>query len=99
MNEPEIGAHLKKLSFRAWHRGFREADLILGLFADRHLVELDAAQLGDFERLLDVPDQDLYPWIIGAQPAPEDQACEVLERLRSFRHVVHAAIDPDRRGG
>ncbi len=98
MNGPEHDARLRKLSFRAWRRGFREADLILGPFADRHLPELDAAQLDDFERLLEVPDQDLYAWIIGTEPTPEDQECDVLELIRSFRLFAHAAIDPERRG-
>ena len=44
MSGPEHDARLKKLSFRAWRRGFREADLILGPFADRHAAELDARQ-------------------------------------------------------
>jgi antitoxin CptB len=98
MNGPEHDARLKKLSFRAWRRGFREADLILGPFADAHVAELDAKQLDDFERLLEVPDQDLYAWIIGTLPTPEDQECDVLELIRTFRLFAHAAIDPDRRG-
>jgi antitoxin CptB len=98
MNVPEHDARLKKLSFRAWRRGFREADLILGPFADAHLAELDAKQLDDFERLLDQPDQDLYAWIIGTLPTPEDQECDVLELIRTFRLFAHAALVPDRRG-
>ena len=47
---------LKKLKFRAWHRGFREADLILGPFADSHVQSLTPDQLDLFERLLEQPD-------------------------------------------
>ena len=28
----------KRLLFRSWHRGTREADLLLGPFAERHLA-------------------------------------------------------------
>ena len=28
----------KRLLFRSWHRGMREADLILGSFAEQHLA-------------------------------------------------------------
>ena len=60
----------KRLKFRAWRRGFREIDLILGGFADRYLVELDETGLQAFERLLDAPDQDVYAWITEEAPAP-----------------------------
>ena len=38
----------KKLKFRAWRRGFREIDLILGGFAEARLVDLDEAGLDAF---------------------------------------------------
>lgn len=98
MHGPDRDARLKKLTFRAWRRGFREADLILGPFADRHVAELSDAQLDEFERLLEVPDADLYAWIIGTAPVPEDYASDVLELIQSFRLFAHAAIDPAHRG-
>ena len=61
---------LKMISYRAWHRGFREADLILGPFADAHLAGFAAHQLDEFETLLDQPDPDLYAWILGRAPTP-----------------------------
>ena len=64
-----LSPHRNKLKFRAWRRGFREADLILGPFADAHLPQFTASQLDAFEALLDQPDQDIYDWIKGA-PAP-----------------------------
>ena len=53
-------ARLKKLRFRAWRRGFREADLILGPFADKHVSGFSPAELDWFEAMLEVPDHDLY---------------------------------------
>ncbi|MCQ3943411.1 MAG: succinate dehydrogenase assembly factor 2, partial [Alphaproteobacteria bacterium] len=47
----------KKLRFRAWRRGFKEIDLILGAFADRRLAGLEEARVDEFERLLNAPDQ------------------------------------------
>ncbi len=44
----------RKLLFRAWHRGTREMDLILGRFADAAIADLSEAEIDDFERLLDV---------------------------------------------
>lgn len=74
----------KRVLFRAWRRGFREIDLILGGFADAHLAALDAGELEAFERLLDAPDQDVYAWIVGAD-APADFETPLLDRLRRFR--------------
>ena len=54
-----------KLKFRAWRRGFREMDMLIGSFADATLGSLDAAGLDEFERLLNVPDWEVYAWLIG----------------------------------
>lgn len=82
---------LKKLQYRAWHRGFREADLILGPFADAHLEVLDEAGLDHFEMLLEQPDHDLYAWIVGQAEPP--QACDlpVLAQIRQFRFDARLA--------
>ena len=56
--------------FRAWHRGTRETDLILGRFADAHVAAFSDAELADFERLLDVPDPDIFAWVTGTEPVP-----------------------------
>jgi antitoxin CptB len=84
---------LSKLRFRAWRRGFREADLILGPFADKHVHQLTRTQLDSFERLLDQPDHDLYAWIIGREPTPPDFDDEVMGMIKDFRPHVHTARD------
>ena len=82
-------ARLKKLKFRAWRRGFREADLILGPFADKHVAAFDAAELDAFERLLEVPDQDLYAWIVGREPTPPEWDGELMRQIKEFRWNLH----------
>jgi antitoxin CptB len=64
-------ARLKRARLRAWRRGFREADLILGPFADAHVGTMSETELAGFERLLDVPDHDLYAWIMRGAAPPE----------------------------
>jgi len=76
---------LQKLKFRAWRRGFREADLILGPFADTHVHTLTPAQLDDFEQLLEVPDHDLYEWIVERRPTPEPFDTEIMRMIKLFR--------------
>lgn len=63
-------ARLKRLRLRAWRRGIKEMDLILGPFADAHLATLAPAELDAFETLLDENDQDLFAWATGRRPAP-----------------------------
>lgn len=84
-------ARLKKLKFRAWRRGFREADLILGPFADQHVASFSPEELDVFEHLLEVPDQDLYAWIIGREPTPPEHDHEIMNRIKQFRWDAHDA--------
>ena len=78
----------KKLRLRAWRRGFREADLILGPFADRHVPDFDAAELDWFEGLLEQPDQDVYAWILERAPTPPTFDGPLMNRLRAFRNEI-----------
>jgi antitoxin CptB len=82
---------VKKLTYRAWRRGFLEADLVLGPFADAHLSALTAEGLDEFERLLEQPDHDLYAWITEQAPTPQAFECRTLSLIKDFRHSAHAA--------
>jgi antitoxin CptB len=86
-----MDARRSKLKYRAWHRGFREADLILGPFADAHLESLAEAELDQFEALLGQPDHDLYAWIVGQAEAPEAFDLPVLALIRDFRFDARLA--------
>jgi antitoxin CptB len=74
----------KRLSFRSWHRGTRESDLILGRFADTHLVGFDAAQLERYEALLDCADADIFNWVSGLTAPPLEHDHDVTRLLLSF---------------
>jgi antitoxin CptB len=81
----------KKLLFRAWHRGTREADLLLGSFAESHIVGFDDGQLDRFEALLEIEDPKLYDWIAGrASPEPAQES-DVLRLLLKFRYQARPA--------
>jgi antitoxin CptB len=75
----------KRLLFRSWHRGTREADLILGSFAEAHLAGFDEARLADYEALLDCPDADLFDWITGRTLPPREHDTAVVRLLLAFR--------------
>ena len=81
----------KRLLFRCWHRGTREMDLILGRFADAEISRLDDLELVELERLIEVPDPDLYAAITGERPLAPEHAGALFERIKSFRAVDHDA--------
>ena len=74
----------RRLLFRAWHRGMREVDLITGRFADAHIESLSETEVGDFERLMEVPEPELLDWVMGAAETPQDYDTTLFRRLRDF---------------
>lgn len=74
----------KKLKFQAWHRGFKEIDLILGPFADERLGKMSDDELDAFEELLNVPDHDLYDWICQRSSPPDRFRTKVYEQIFDF---------------
>lgn len=79
-----LDARRRKLLFRAWHRGMREMDLIMGRFADARIEQLPAAELADFEHLMEVPDRELLAWITGEADVPPNYNTALFRRLRDF---------------
>ena len=72
----------RRILFRAWRRGMREMDLVMGRFADQHLPTLSESELHAFELLLDAPDSQALAWITGEEPAPAEYDTLLLARLR-----------------
>lgn len=81
----------RKLLFRAWHRGMRETDLIMGRFADRNIEILSDPELTEFERLIDVLDRDLLSWVTGEEAVPPDYDTPLFRRLREFHRSGEGA--------
>lgn len=71
---------LKRLRLRAWHRGIKEMDLILGGWADRNLAQADDATLDAFEAVMAESDHDLYQWVSGQAEAPAEVS-EMVTRI------------------
>lgn len=61
---------LKRLKIRAWRRGIKEMDLLLGGFADSAMAALDDEGLDALEALMEEADQDLLRWVTGLEPVP-----------------------------
>lgn len=77
----ELIRRRKRLKYRSWHRGTKEMDLLLGPFADARLDGFDAAALREYEAVLEVPEPDLYEWILGRAVPPSSARSSVLDLL------------------
>jgi antitoxin CptB len=78
----------RRLLFRAWHRGSREMDLIVGRFADAWIERMSERELDDFERLIEMPDPDLFSLVVEPVALPASDVNELLRRLRAFHSVA-----------
>jgi antitoxin CptB len=87
---------VKRLRFRAWRRGFREADLVLGRFADLHADSLAPDDLDRFEALLEEQDADVYAWILAREAPPARHDHALLARMREFvLTLAEIGLEPD----
>ncbi len=80
----------RRLLFRCRYRGIREMDFVLGRFADAELPRLKENELTEVEAWLDVPDQKIYAWVNGSEPAPAQIDTDLFRRLRAFHGVARA---------
>ncbi len=81
---------LKRLRFRAWHRGTKEADLMIGGFYDHAAATWNADQLDWFEALLEEQDVDIMGWAIGSIPCPPEWNGPMMQAMRSVDYVTIA---------
>ena len=86
-DEP-IEIRRKRLIHRSRYTGMKETDLLLGAFARRYVPGFDAAQLDQYERLLQETDADLFDWATGRQPVPEHCRNPVMRLLQNFKDAV-----------
>ena len=74
----------KRLLFRSWHRGMREMDYVLGMFANFAIADMTDSDLEEFEMLMQVPDPDMYKWLSGTIEVPENWDTSIVRQIRSF---------------
>ena len=81
---------LKRLRFRAWHRGTKEADMMIGGFFDRYAAGWGEAEIMWFETLMDEEDVEIMAWAIGTLPVPERWQGAMMERLCRLDYIMVA---------
>ncbi|QIQ88100.1 succinate dehydrogenase assembly factor 2 [Erythrobacter sp.] len=84
---PTFEQRLARARFRAWHRGTREADYMIGGFFDRYHAEWDEAEMDWFEDLLAEDDVDVMAWGLGTQAVPERFRGELIEKMQKLDYV------------
>ena len=78
---------LGRLKFRAWHRGTREADFMIGCFFDAHHAGWDQASMDWFETMLDEDDVDIMTWALGTQAVPDRYTGPLMDAFRKLDFV------------
>ena len=81
-------SRLKRLQFRAWHRGTREADFMIGGFFDRYASAWNEAEIAWFEALIEQDDVDIMAWALGTLAVPDEYAGVQMELMRRLDYVV-----------
>ena len=78
---------LKRLHWRAHHRGTREADMMIGGFFDRHGASWSAANRALYAELLNEQDVDIMAWAIGTQPVPARFEGELMHAMQQLDYL------------
>ncbi len=75
---------LKRLTYRSWHRGCKETDLVLGNYCSQKLETMDSGALALFEAFLDEDDADIWNWLTEKTPCPKAEYSGLLDDLRGL---------------
>jgi len=78
---------LKRLRFRAWHRGTREADYMIGSFFDRYHDGWSDIEIAWFEDLLEEDDVDVMAWALGTLSVPDRYRGELMTAMQKLDYV------------
>lgn len=86
----DLPHRLSRARFRAWHRGTREADLMIGGFFDRHHAAWRDPELAWFEALLEEDDVDVMAWAMRTRPAPQQFVGPLMQALEKLDYVPNS---------
>lgn len=79
---------LKRLGFRASHRGVREADMMIGGFFDACSAGWNDAEIDWFEALLEEQDVDIMAWAMGTADVPAHWQGPMMDRLKVLDFIA-----------
>jgi antitoxin CptB len=82
-----LAPRFARAKFRAWHRGTREADYMIGGFFDRYHAGWGESELAWFEALLEEDDVDVMAWALGTQSVPEELGGAQMAAMQRLDYV------------
>ena len=82
-----LDTRLRRLQFRAWHRGTREADYMIGGFFDRYGADWGEVEIVWFEALIEEDDHDIMAWALGTLPVPQAFAGAMMAAMQRLDYV------------
>ncbi|OPB29670.1 succinate dehydrogenase assembly factor 2 [Bartonella sp. WD12.1] len=85
IDKNQLNARCRRLIFRAWHRGIREMDLILGQYVDSHIIEMSDEAISELEYIMSFEDRDLLMWITGEIPTPSEVDSPLFRDIANYR--------------
>ena len=85
----DADTRLKRLKFRAWHRGTREADMLVGGYFDRWHESWTEAETAWFEAFIEEQDVDIIAWATGTAAVPARLQGEMMRRLQDTDYIRH----------
>lgn len=80
----DLDLRRRRIRVRAWRRGMREMDILLGGFVDARLETLDAQDIAALEALLDAPDDAAFRWFCGVEPPPAEHDTPLFREIVAF---------------
>lgn len=80
-----LDARRRRLVFRAWHRGIREMDLVLGQYVDAHIENMDENTLNELEEIMSYEDRDMLTWVTGEIPIPQNVDTPLFRDILNYR--------------
>jgi antitoxin CptB len=83
----ELEIRKRRLRFRAWHRGTKEADLLIGGFVDSRLSAFCDAEVLWLELLLDENDVDIMAWMTKTKAPPPAFAGGLMPDMQTLDFV------------
>jgi antitoxin CptB len=81
---------LKRIGWRAHHRGTREADLLIGGFFDAHHASWSAEDCTLFDEMLREQDVDIMAWAHGTAEPPPRFHGPITQALQKLDYVTIA---------
>lgn len=74
----------KRALYRARHRGTKEMDWLLGRYAGARLAGLSDGDLGELERLMELPEPALQHWLMTGSGYDGSEFTALIDRIRTF---------------